>query len=146
MTEKRLKQLRKQHATVWIDCPINSEFCEIELDNSYKIDDVGLYNRFGMGYSLQWVFETKERAEWHRKTHTQRVDTFEPPIWDDIDKIYTFDWFNQGCHYRLAVDKSHNYIIVINFTSVGDIFDEPATKENYEKACEMVRKLFKGVK
>jgi len=154
MTKERLEELRKQCATVWIDCPINGEFCEVELDDSYKIKDFGLYHEHGMGYSLQWVFETKERAMWHHKTHTERTERFEPPMWEDIKDGYLFTFIKPKDIHTIAFAVNwgvlwENEIVILYDDDYcvdenRTIFNEPATKENYEKACEIVRDLFTG--
>ena len=73
-------------------------------------------------------------------------------MWEDIEVVYTFDFITKGLHLRFAVDKHLDVIVVYKLFNVlekdSTIFDEHATKENYIKACEIVRDLFNkgGVK
>ena len=95
------------------------------------------------------LFETKEQAEWHTKTYTARFERFEPPMWEEIEDEYSFDFdcFTNQRRYGFRVIKHFDQIYIFKYNSCADYaFNDFATKENYEKACEIVRDLFKGEK
>ena len=115
---------------------------------------------------LERAYETKEEAEWHAKTYAARTEQFDPPMWEDIKDTYEFHFTCQNYTHKetnetiytpqcfmFYVHKSdqskYNYILIRNYQIYAlniIVFDKPATKENYEKACEIVRDLFKEVK
>lgn len=111
---------------------------------------------------FQLLFETqqeylnhKEEVEWVAKMHAQRTELFEPPIYDEIikDSFITVD-YEDG--YRFMTKDGHIAYITYNEYSDGTAdFEvggnwvgykrfEPATKDNYIKACEYARNLFIG--
>jgi hypothetical protein len=98
-----------------------------------------------IGYlNLDNVFETKEQAEWALKTVAERTERFEPPMWEVIENSFTFRWFTDGNEYVFTVNKEDDILLIGLAFEYCNEFDKPATKENYEKACEIVRDLFKG--
>ena len=159
ITKERLEELKKQQAKIW-----HWEYDEIKLDNNTEICEVtDLSGNKHLGWCLSYDYEYKgekystqleledleeniEKGKWEYKMHVARTERFEPPMWEEIEEHYTFDWLNKGHHYRLAVDRPHQCVVITDFTIKEDIFDELTTKENYIKACEMVRDLFKGEK
>ena len=103
---------------------------------------------------LEFLFEENDietkRAMWEKKTHATRTERFEPPMWDEIeDYSYRFVWQKQfillDIHKDDDDESDMSYIHIYNFTDNGYIFykiGDDATKENYIKACEIVRDLF----
>ena len=93
-------------------------------------------------WELNEIFETKKQAEWHRKTTAERTERFAPPMWEDIKDYYEFVWLDTNFDdYIIKVDKERNKIVVGKMFN-EPLFEEPATKKNYIKACEIVRDLF----
>lgn len=148
MTIEQLEELIEQKGTVY-----DTDGSEIELYSKDKCHIVSKFNgnddyllvRYANVFryiSISHLMD-KEHYEWRQKTVAERTQRFEPPMWEDIEEHYTFDWLNTGHHYRLAVDRPHQCIVITDFTIKEDIFDELAIKENYEKACRIVRDLFK---
>lgn len=91
---------------------------------------------------------TKEQVEWAKKMHATRTERFEPPMWEEIEKKYDFYFYIKDTSYNFHVNKD---LRRIEFSKdfIGTIFlfrSKEFTKENYEKACEIVRDLFKGEK
>lgn len=88
------------------------------------------------------------QAEWHHKMDGERIERFEPPIWEEIKDGYFFAFFQRLediiWEWQFEVikgDCSNEGITFYNNT--GDVkFQKPATKENYAEACEVVRDLF----
>lgn len=154
ITAGRLKELIKQNGLIFdkygseIDLRsgdgIYFAFSQNRLFKMKEIPNIALEH-----WRLNEIFETKEQAEWHAKTYAERTERFEPPMWEDIPNSYGFYRFvfSHNNHYAsFSVNKEHNHIgIAIDLVST---YDEPATKENYIKACEIVRDLFNkgGVK
>lgn len=141
MTKERLEEIRKRkHAedrivyTVF-DNDEEATALHITYDNEL----------FVACMILKKVYETKEEAEWYAKTYAERIKRFEPPMWNKIENYYDFRFIVNNKCLRLYVRKDVDYIII--FTEDDDrIFEASATKENYKKACELVRDLFKEVK
>ena len=143
MTEKRFDEIRRrkyaEDRVVWTVFYGDEEATALNIVND---DDFFVaYMRLGK------LYETREQAEWHCKIDAARTERFEPPMWEEIESDFTFRFIKDGIDYIFTVDKKYD---LIGIDSVYDPrfeeFNEPATKENYEKACEMVRGLFKGEK
>lgn len=158
MTKERLEELMRFGATIY-----NPDGNEIQLINSketrYYISDSGYLHicyleKFEHHWDDRWLdiyikinelYETKEQALWYKKTYAERTERFEPPMWENIKHYYCFNFVVNNCSRCFVVDKGH--YITIDDDGAGYIFEEYAsdvTKENYEKACEIVRDLFKS--
>lgn len=145
MTKERLEELHKQGATIIrvTGQGLSKTISKFYLDPSreYYFDD----------YDLSIVYETEEHYKWQRKTYAERIERFEPPMWEDFKERYCFAFnVNFGKYtvcYTLDVDKRLDEDWAISIDRSGDIIHKGyATKENYEKACEIFRKLFKEEK
>ena len=101
-------------------------------------------------FYLKDLFETEEQALWAYKTVAERTERFEPPMWDKIED-YFFIFTNQTKEgyilwkFEVIKGKHANSGISI-WNDEYELYVAEATKENYEKACEMVRDLFKEEK
>ncbi|MBS7401230.1 MAG: hypothetical protein KIG16_01815 [Eubacteriales bacterium] len=150
MTKERLKELIKQGATIYYTY---ENGCVKTIDLSYGISKFKIGKNYverkiiGTGFTERYIinklFENKEQAEWVLKTYAERTERFEPPMWEEIENHYEFNFISNGTHYYLAVYKHKD----CNEIDVGEIcgntlFVRLATKENYEKACEIVKELF----
>lgn len=169
MTKERLGELIKQGGTVyeisygkvWEMPLINDEknHCDISCNKLLHFHELlefnnSLDNRWTDYYvGLDELFESKEQAEWICKTHTERTERFEPPMWEEIKNTYGFRFI----YYDDIIEFTVNYstmldgvefntqkIAIRNLDERELLFVEKATKKNYEKACEIVRDLFKG--
>ena len=140
MRKSRLEELRKQKATVYTVFDGDKKATALVLDENCNDNNV-----LAIAYlSLSNLWETKELAEWHDKTYAERTELFEPPMWEDIENVYEFLFISKNGNVdKLSVEKK-GYKSKIYIMSCQYI--KPATKENYEKACEIVRDLFKGEK
>lgn len=147
MTKERLEELIKQCATIWYGrcrwgCPI------IKLDTvHFVIVNDRLYyqknkKRIGDGWELKELREDVDRCKWEHKMFLSRTERFEPPMWEEV-------YSNGGYCFKTIID----YKVLCFITSLDTVevkFQEDkeclilqkATKENYEKACEIVRDLF----
>lgn len=161
MTKERLKKLIKQNGLIF-----DKYGSEINLKNGDGIYFAVSQNRlFKMKempnialehWWLNEIFETEERAEWYCKTTAERTERFEPPMWEEIEGYYRFNFMNceNGVWKKYSFEllkkqddkaKEGGYISI--WTGTKDIYNKTTpTKENYEKACEIVRDLFKGEK
>ena len=76
ITKERLEELIEQEATVWFVSGTDAvPFC---LFHHYKYVD----------YEETNLYENKEDAEFVAKYYTQRVEKFEPPTWEEIEKDF----------------------------------------------------------
>lgn len=169
ITKERLEELIKQGATIWSDTLwytgkiylTNNDTDEYQIvkdiDNDYVYlnhHKKGTDHIYDGGWCLEDLREDVDRAEWEYKTTAERTERFEPPMWEDIEDKYEFYFTCQDYKSKssdpcgmFVVNKKgtlKNYILVRNVSHYPNIFtfDEPATKENYIKACEIVRDLF----
>ena len=90
-----------------------------------------------------------ERLNWERKTHAERIERFEPPMWEDLFKdIYWFEFLvaenKPNGNYKHILFNANQYHKIEIIANNKPTFRAELTKENYEKACEIVRDLFKG--
>lgn len=162
ITAERLEELIKQGGTAWgyndksvFDLPLKNTKDRIVAipANSLIVD---WYAGKGKGwftayYDPNKLYETKEQAEWVCKMHAERTDRFEPPMWEDIKRFYGFSFYGNVIdelyhreEYRFFVDKLAA-ITVVDISKkqpFRDVYSAYATKENYIKACEIVRDLF----
>ncbi|MBO7714598.1 MAG: hypothetical protein J6S85_13565 [Methanobrevibacter sp.] len=146
MTKERLEEIRKQKGTVYTVFDNDKEATPLILDE--KCNDNNILAQAYFCLSNLW--ETKEQAEWHNKTYAERTERFEPPMWEEIKDKYSFAFMGcKNCVVRFIVFKNYNslnHIIVYSCLYDEDIYYDISTKETYEKACEIVRDLFKGEK
>ena len=159
MTKERLEELIKQRGTICCRINNNGVFAEYDL-SVYECaiataDDGELFVCINNTDShschyLRDIFETKEQIFWYNKIHAERTERFEPPMWEDIKDKYSFmfvDYNNRIIHFSVFKKyKSVNHIVVYSNFNDKDIYYDMSTKENYEKACEIVRDLFRGTK
>lgn len=95
---------------------------------------------------------TKEQYQWHCKTYADRIERFVPPMWEDIESNYVFGFtLNKegevfSVEIKVLIGKEKDTGLIRVTDKFGILYVDHATKENYEKACEIVRDLFKGEK
>ena len=155
MTKERLEELIKQEALVYTPTsPIrlhkNDRVCS---DKEILGAKQGFYlvNNFRC-FPLNKIYETEDQVEWRNKTYTERTERFEPPMWEEIKSNYEFNFLTKtGNIYKrilfyVSRNTSSDKIFIKDDFDSYIIFDTNADKENYIKACEMVRDLFKGEK
>lgn len=167
ITKERLEELIKQGGEVYDEVKdklikLNKKTCHLVM--SYPSKDIDMLEiKYKVGkyeyhyvdhYIANLTDDTNdierakneiERLNWERKTYTERTERFEPPMWDEIKNYYDFRFVVNNKCLRLYVRKDVDCIVI--FTEDDDrIFEDDATKENYEKACRIVRDLFKGEK
>lgn len=165
ITKERLQELIKQGATIWEYNyePFIAGYSSIihinplQLDNNCYIEDDKLYTQRAEERSdfdifeaeLKDIFETRKQAEWALKYHATRTEYLDLPTWEEFKsgkKVKFIDFY--GHHYTFEM-KDEDYIWLTFKTIFDDSeiivkFDEPATEENYIKACDLCIKLFKG--
>lgn len=141
MTKERLEELIKQGATVVVAVYNGKSHYKLMTGDCVK-GDCALLGCVHV--NLHHIYETDEEADWALKVHCERWEFFEPPMWEDIENCYGFYFFNNEDRYSFEVKK--NSYIEFCCNSLENIFvanGVSATKENYIKACEMVRDLFR---
>lgn len=156
MTEEQLKKHIEQSDWVWIanrdnlvrSIQLNNDaYFGLQLNNTFFILDNFLRSEFATKIAkLDNIYETKEQVLWALKTVTERTERFEPPMWEEIKDKYSFGFMNcKNSVVRFSVFKNYNSLnhIVVYCADYDDyIYRDMSTKENYEKACEIVRDLF----
>lgn len=138
ITKERLQELINEGATIYGVPKYDKKIYKLNAKN-YSIDD----------NELNYLFETKEQAEWYLKYHATRTEELDLPTWEEFKsgkKVKFIDFY--GHHYTFEM-KDEDYIWLTFKTIFDDSeiivkFDEPATEENYIKACDLCLKLFKG--
>ncbi len=146
MTKERLEELIKQGVTIYclykgcnvLELDLSSGDFEIAKDCPVlieRLEDGVLYS-----YRFDRLFETKERCEWFNRIRRIRLERFEPPMWEDISGLFKYRFIYANEFAYLLVNKKYDFIAISN--SLKILFEQPATKENYEKACEIVGDLF----
>ena len=165
ITKERLVNLINQEATIWWDGHFEIKLNPIQysVEKAYDGKIVLWYqpkdepSGYDWGWELKDLREDVDRAKWEYDMYTTRTERFEPPMWEDFS-YYEFQFINyENGHARKIIfevlkkqdnkAKTGGHISILNSTLLKDIYEvETPTKENYEKACEMVRDLFKGKK
>lgn len=142
MTKERLEEIR--HRKYAEDRIVYTVF---EGDEKATALHIVYDNELFVAYMmLERVYETKEEAEWYAKTYAERIERFQPPMWKDIKEYYQFCWVNESFdlfYFEVTDDRD---TILVGKVNGKNLFEGKATKENYEKACEIVRDLFKEEK
>lgn len=143
---ERLEELIKQQAMIY-----DTKTTMIMLDRHSRVyQDCLILGHPINGkctFHLRDLFETEEQAEWARKTIIEYTERFEPPMWEDIENEYLFNFVVNNEFIHFFVNKERELISVMNETHFNIIFTkfnvpEEILKENYKKACEIVRELF----
>ena len=154
ITIERLRELIKQGATIWYGR--NRWGYPIKLDTKHFIIINGTlrYHKnkmlIGDGYESKDLREDVDCGKWEKQMFISRTERFEPPLWEDIgkDKNYKFKFMDNEDIIEFIVSKaptmfySNGYVFAYNAGTREVYISEPATKENYIKACEIVRDLF----
>lgn len=77
--------------------------------------------------------------------HAIREEKFEPPTWEDVKKGYLDYYFIDAKQRRYNLYASIDSGILLNCNSgYGKDYYFKYTKENYEKAVMIAKKLFIG--
>lgn len=153
ITTERLKELIKQGAIIYCTMNNSKYIADFDLSTGYftMASDCPIIVEQEItghthGYGFEQLFETKERAEWHCKMTAERTERFEPPMWEDIKDKYCFRFMlgEQFCDFCVCVSfhASWSNDILVESENGYIYFSTVATKENYIKACEIVRDLF----
>lgn len=163
ISKGRLKKLINQKATIWADgfgkiqlCD-NSEVCKtITFTRNHQIQEGYCLNGFinneefiNDNIEPDELEENAERGEWNFEMHTNRLERFEPPVWEDFVDIISpkgsmsYDFVSkdkESC--EIYVDFSYQKITILG--EFGGYGEWQLSKENYIKACTIARKLFLG--
>ena len=154
ITAERLEELIKQGGTVYIGNTTHINLSNRDYVKYDKNDNAYYLVHRDMWFGLSVIYETKKERDWVIKTHTERIERFEPLLWDDIDTQYEFNFFDRQFirpgiysvrHMRFSAyngDKDKEVYLYDETSREYEIYEQHATKENYEKACEVVRELF----
>lgn len=169
--KERLKELIKRGAAIYVrnidNIAGSIDFCEYEgriLKNCFQFrvkikPDLSNYYGCESNWSddilLENLFETKEDAEFACKyKNISRIDYLHLPLYEDFIKKYQTLGENliedEKCVMFTSAAETYSLYATDNEVWVGKdnsgerVFNDKLTKENYEKACEICRKLFLG--
>ena len=153
ITVERLKQLIAQGATIYENK--EEHILEIGFDNAnirlgYKVS--GIYLTFGIQNptiiaKLENLFETKEEAEEYLEFGNITITkTLKLPNWEEVQKklklggtwnikFYSKNELDECC---LSINAFNNTVIVLGYKCWE------LTKENYNEARRLCKKLFLG--
>ena len=155
ITAERLRELIKQGATIWYGRSRWGYPIKLDTKHFIIINGILRYHKnktlIGDGYESKDLREDVDRGKWEKQMFMSHTERFEPPMWEDIKRFYGFSFYGNVIdelyhreEYRFFVDKLAA-ITVVDISKkqpFRDVYSAYATKENYEKACEMVRDLF----
>lgn len=156
ISKERLEELIKQGATIYSKNVLPYSLIK---PYTYAIMDGTLYQVIGTKQisscpimKLENLYETEEQAKWSLKYHATRIEELNLPTWEDVNKIFmgregdfrVIDKYN----IELIYWKFKECLIEVRYKKDGETIEqkifEPATEENYIKACDLCIKLFKG--
>ena len=151
ISKERLEELIKEGATVYsLDKQVKYPIPIFLKDGeNIVVNDNELVNSVRVIDKIENLYETQKQAEWHLKYHATRTEELNLPMWNEFI-IYNEnigvsfvgeDWEV----YELSNDIDIYHKPTILLTADGECFKEwKSTEENYEKACDLCLKLFKG--
>ena len=155
ISKQRLKELIEQGATIYW----NDGYMEIPLNEKCFVEDGKLYwfkKDFvddDWVFKLEDLFESEEDARWELEMTATRTETLKMPKWEEAqDEKFHFS-------YLIDVKGLHLFISIYNFTKRFEIYCNHGVhtcdykfektfdlrdKEQYETACKLCLRLFKG--
>lgn len=151
INKEELEKLIEQEATIYTTKPSYRD-CGIRLDGKHFIatDEHLQFTYKAYEISLDALYKTKEEAQWRADNDCERIEKFEPPTWEEFKKqsnLFRFIGKNrEKCKVEgyQSDDKQSGFIdVVVNGTGHFSV-DYDYTKENYTKAVDYAKKLFKG--
>lgn len=163
MIEKsRLEELIKQGATIYYK---DKDIGLIFLNEYFDIDEIWLSGTDRFEYwlycnnvpykSLECLYETQKQAEWSLKYYATRTEYLDLPTWEElIDKKKNRRFYINEFVCRNEYDLLVVCSLGVDFEGKIEVrnvslnhkllFQAPLSEENYEKACDLCVKLFKG--
>ena len=143
----RLEKLIEQDATIYYadkeaNIPIPIFLNKKNLDK--KEESCG-----GSVISTEDLYETYKDAERALKHHATRIEELNLPMWEEFkenNKLINFIAKDGQC-YELGFAFGDTETICFDKVTLGVNCNQKqwrATEENYEKACDLCLKLFKG--
>lgn len=145
ITKEKLEELIKQEATIYLYdyyCR-NIIFCELNNEKEiYNFNGKTFY--YGeISFSLECIFETKERAEHFSKfgNVTKTIKMPVPPTWEEFiesEPIFEIGYLNLILYnQKLILFKSEPFFPQFEYLRL------PNTKENYYKALNKMVELWR---
>lgn len=160
ITKERLQELINKEATIYY--LMGKDVCLIYLNEDYDVEEVyfgdcfeyWLYYQNSIYKSLDELYETEDQAKWRLKYHATRTEELDLPTWEEFitDDKYKYHYglsFFDFDNYRLVAciptEDDNTEFIGIDVDRNTELYHwDKATEENYEKACDLCLKLFKG--
>lgn len=153
ISRERLEELIEKEATIYSARILVREISLNDLIQIYTEhgEDVIVFGYEPNDWEeLKDLYETRKEAEWHLKYNATRIEELDLPTWEEFK-----DYNENVCIAFIGEDwevyeLSNDYDLItedkcIILTKGGMNEQEwQATEENYEKACDLCLKLFKG--
>ena len=158
ITKSRLEELIKQGATVYYADRDVRFFIPIFLNKDFMIKGKELSHKENCVKDtlLEDLYETEEQAEWASKyQRIPRTEYLDLPTWEElIDKKKNRRFYINEFVCRNEYDLLVVCSLGVDFEGKIEVrnvslnhkllFQAPLSEENYEKACDLCVKLFKG--
>ncbi len=157
ISRKRLEELIKQEATIWVKNQYYNAY-DVELSNyNYVAITDNKESLMFLDYSIQEddpesvlvdylenLYETKEDAEFAKEfKNITRTEILNLPTFEELKKFERFDFKSKDGHrYTIHFISCFNTLAITGIIK-NEYYGE-ATKANYIKACTIARKLFLG--
>lgn len=161
ITKERLEALIGEGATIYaiVKNPFIAGYSQIlkveEFDLNAPIikeisEDGKQFLYFNYLLELEYLFETKEEAEFVLKFHTSKTVYFQPPNWEEFLRTETDELKPNYTCENLVIVEDYNEIIVEDYNN--DLNEKHfsynkelnSCKEKYYEAVEYAKKLFLG--
>lgn len=152
INREELEKMIENSETFYWERNIENKYDILELAYPSIFSNYKLNNDFMTirddDYCMEWAlyYEDLYKTEyecWRAKTYATREERFEPPTWKEFTRCphyqFTFkDEDNKFWETEIEIESEHIFI--------GERDFGKSTKENYEKAVMIARKLFLGEK
>lgn len=146
INKERLEELINEGATIYsLDKQVKYSIPIFLKDGeNVVVNDNELVNSVRVIDKIENLYETQKEAEWHLKYHATRTEELNLPMFDEKQDI-TY-WFFDAKGFEILLVCVNGEVGVLRYDNKAldkELFCEPATEENYIKACDLCLKLFK---
>lgn len=158
ISKERLEDLIKEGAKIYaiVKKPFIAGYSQIleveEFDLKAPIvkeisEDGKQFLYFNYILELEYLFETKEEAEFVLNFHTSKTIYFEPPTWEEFLRTEADDTYACWEIQKIAIimdTESKCFFITNNLSCVWESFSytDENKKQKYYEAVEYAKKLF----
>lgn len=151
ITKERLEELITKSAMIYyadrdVQFPVPIFLNEEDFVRGKELSHEGSYIRY---IPLEDLYEEHKDVEWVLKYHATRTEELDLPMWEDWQRVnktglYAMSFRDKKYHYCELMVFHDEIKVTKQAYGLEVLFDEPATEENYIKACDLCLKLFEG--